>query len=1228
MRIVIDLQGAQTESRFRGIGRYTIAFVQAIIRNCGKHEIILALSSLFPDTIQPVRSAFKGLLPQENIRVWFSPGPVSERDPENQHRREVAELLREAFLESLQPDLIHICSLFEGYVDDAVTSIGRFDSQTPISVTLFDLIPLLNPDQYLKPSPLYLAYYHRKIEWLHKASCFLTISEFTKQEGLQHLAANDEYFFNVSTACEHHFQPLSLSEQDSLRLCLKYGIDRPFILYTGGSDHRKNLPRLIQAYSALPKEIRRSHQLLFAGRMPQGDINEFKQQAKSAGLMPEELCFTGYVSDEVLVQLYNLCKIHVFPSWHEGFGLPALEAMACGAPVIGANTSSLPEVIGCNDALFDPLSVPAIAKKLEQTLLDEAFRDRLRLHGLQQSKTFSWDKTAKRALSAWEQIGRAEALHHKPTISLWADIIANQERSYDRLISLVSGLLARSHKCTDLDLRCLADCLDRNEKQADAVIRTHVLPSHIRWRVEGPFDSSYSLSLVNRETARALHELGHAVVLHSTEGPGDFQPNEQFLCRNPDLAEMYRNSTSMSQASSDVVCRNLYPPRVEDMKSRLNLMHSYAWEETGMPASWVESFNSMLQGITVVSDHVRNILINNGVVVPVVVTGNGVDHWQRIAPSSKFQINARKFRFLHVSSCFPRKGADVMLRSFGQVFSSYDDVTLVIKTFRNPHNHIHLLLDKERRANPNYPDVLLLEDDLSDEELKSLYEQCDALVAPSRCEGFGLPMAEAILSGLPVITTGWSGQLDFCTPETSWLVDFSFARSDTHFKIFGSVWAEPDTDHLAKLMAELYRATEAEKLVRVSAGQKLLIERFCWKHSADKLVSAARSFSCIRDSVEPSIAWITTWNTKCGIAAYSANLIHSMPSPVAVFAARSHQLIHQDHANVKRSWELGDSDTLLELEESICESKVNTIIFQFNYGFFDLSNLSNFLIRQADLGRVVIGILHSTTDPVHAPHKRLIDLVPGMRQCHRLLVHTPQDMNNLKALGLVNNVALFPHGIQEFAPVTEAITRSGPPFIIASFGYLLPHKGLLELVDAIGMLRGQGELVELRMYNAEYPASESRSMIDEVKTAISSMGLDDSVHLHTGYLSDQECLCRLAEANLIVYPYQDTSESSSAAVRQGIASGRPVAVTHLSIFDDVKGAVYYLPGQRACDIAAGIRDIRRLIDSADPLATELSVQAEEWRKQHYFSLLGPRLYNISQAMLDTLMRDVGQALPS
>ena len=1213
MRIVIDLQGAQTESRFRGIGRYTLSFAQGVVRNRGEHEIILALSGLFPETIKPIRAAFDGLLPQENIRVWHAPGPLLEQCPDNESRREVAELLREAFLACLQPDVIHISSLFEGYVDDAVTSIGRFDRETPVSVSLYDLIPLLNPDQYLKPNPCYQQYYRRKINHLRHAACWLAISEFARQEGAAYLDVPEDWLVNVSTAIEPHFQPLVVDADIARQFHHKFDLVRPFVLYSGGSDERKNLPRLIQAYAALPSALRQSHQLLFAGKMAKGDIAQFRQVASESGLDPDELGFTGYVSEEELVLFYNLCALFVFPSWHEGFGLPALEAMACGAPVIGANTSSLPEVIGFEEALFDPMDVNSISTKMQRALTNASFQNRLREHGLQRAKLFSWDETAKRAIETWERRCQVSTQNTRSAERSWLLIRQRIESIYTQLIDGVTTQTESRVSLADDELKQLAVCIARNERQIDSFIRARPLPEKVVWRIEGPFDSSYSLALVNREMARAMSGLGHKVVLHSTEGQGDFLPNEQFLAQNPDMAEMHRLASKVAQEESDVTSRNLYPPRVADMNSPLNFFHGYAWEESAFPSEWVESFNTALQGMTVTSRHVKKIMIDNGVMVPIMVTGNGVNHWERIQPDAGIRIDGRSFRFLHVSSCFPRKGVDKMLEAYGRAFSSDDDVTLVVKTFPNPHNEIYRWLEEAKSRNTNFPDVLILEGDYTDAQLKGLYEQCHALVAPSRAEGFGLPMAEAMLSELAVIATGWSGQLDFCTPATSWLVDYRFERARTHFGLFSSVWAEPDVGHLAKIMRDVYEAPEEELTKRIGAGRELLLKNFRWAHVAQRTVDAARKWSRFVDRPEPRIGWVTTWNTRCGIATYSEHLVTSMPGQVKILAPKASEFTAKDQGNVSRCWVTGDTDTLQELNDAIEKSCIDTLVVQFNYGFFDLEILSNFLVKQIEEGRIVVVMMHATIDPVNATHKKLSILTPALARCQRILVHSPNDMNRLKIHGLIDNVALFPHGVIDFVPQTE-VKPQNAPFVIASYGFFLPHKGLLELIKAVAILRSEGLAVELRMINAEYPVPESRALIDQARHLVKRHGIEDVVSICTDFLDDEASLCRLAEANLVIFPYQDTGESASGAVRYGMASRCTVAVTPLPIFEDVWDATFHLPGCSPQDIADGIKDfVGKYRENSVNLA-KIFDMADKWRIEHRYSSVAARLFNMLSAI--------------
>lgn len=410
MRIVIDMQGAQSlGSRNRGIGRYSTALAKAIIRNRGDHEVILALNASFPKTIDPIMSEFDKLLPQKNICVWQTPDSVCHQTPANNWRRKAAELIREAFLASLQPDIIYITSLFEGLGDDSVTSIGLFTQSIPTAVTLYDLIPLINRKLYLN-KPAIEAWYENKLDHLRRADLLLAISDSSRQEGIHYLGFPIDMSVNVGTAADPQFQPIQVTSATELAVRDRYNLVHPFIMYTGGTDHRKNIEGLIRSYALLPKSFRKSHQLAIVCKVNRDVRKSLETLAKKHDLVEGEVILTGYVPEEDLILLYNLCKTFVFPSWHEGFGLPALEAMCCGAPVIGANTSSIPEVIGREDALFDPFDDTAIAEKLLHVLTDDNYRSELIRHGSEQAKKFSWDEGAKRAIVAFEKLLAKKAL--------------------------------------------------------------------------------------------------------------------------------------------------------------------------------------------------------------------------------------------------------------------------------------------------------------------------------------------------------------------------------------------------------------------------------------------------------------------------------------------------------------------------------------------------------------------------------------------------------------------------------------------------------------------------------------------------------------------------------------------------------------------------------------------------------------------------------------------------
>ena len=402
MRRVIDLQACQSSgSRTRGIGRYSLALAQAMVRRAGEHEIWLLLSGLFPDTIEPLREAFAGMLPADHIRVWHTPGPVATHDGHNTWRRRAGEIVREQVLAELRPDIIHVTSLFEGYTDDAVTNVGALPEHLPTAVTLYDLIPLVHASHYLAWPPT-RDWYYRKLNALKNADLLLAISDATRTESLAWLHLTDERVVNISSAVDERFRPQLHDAKALGEMRATYGIVRPFVMYTGGIDHRKNIEGLIRAFAALPLELRRQYQLAVVCSAQPEDRERLLKLARRAGLDADELLMTGFVPDEVLPMLYNDCSLFVFPSWHEGFGLPALEAMSCGAPVIAANTSSLPVVVGRADALFDPRDESAITASMQRALTDAEYRTSLRAHGIEQAKNFSWDASAERAIAAFE----------------------------------------------------------------------------------------------------------------------------------------------------------------------------------------------------------------------------------------------------------------------------------------------------------------------------------------------------------------------------------------------------------------------------------------------------------------------------------------------------------------------------------------------------------------------------------------------------------------------------------------------------------------------------------------------------------------------------------------------------------------------------------------------------------------------------------------------------------
>lgn len=430
MRIILDLQACQASSMHRGISRYSMALALAMARNSASHDLRIILNQDYPDSVLAIRKAFDGLLPQSHISTFAMPVPAGEVDKRNAWRLQAAERIRAHYLASLRPDIVHIASLFEGLSDNVVASVPDDDDGATArrtAVTLYDLIPLMRKDRYLA-DPNQASWYYRKLEGLKRAGLLLAISESARSEALELLGSAPDSVVNISSAVDGMFRPRALPPGERAALLARHGLTREFIMYTGGIDYRKNIEGLIEAYSMLPAALRSRYQLAVVCKVTDPDRLRLQRLAARLNLEGGDLVLTGFVPDDDLISLYNSTSLFVFPSLHEGFGLPVLEAMACGAPVIGSNCSSIPEVIGRGDAMFDPADRQAICASMVAVLESPARQAELRAYGLERARRFSWDASAQRAIEAFEETVRRSPAQRAPMVTAGSPVACTPVR--------------------------------------------------------------------------------------------------------------------------------------------------------------------------------------------------------------------------------------------------------------------------------------------------------------------------------------------------------------------------------------------------------------------------------------------------------------------------------------------------------------------------------------------------------------------------------------------------------------------------------------------------------------------------------------------------------------------------------------------------------------------------------------------------------------------------------
>jgi glycosyltransferase involved in cell wall biosynthesis len=272
-------------------------------------------------------------------------------------------------------------------------------SPCPVVVSIHDLSFEHLPETFKRRSRMQLRLTVRRSA--RNAAQVIALSEHARADLIATYNLRPEKVNVVPLAAPERFAPVR-DDNELQRVRQIYGIDRDYLLSVGSIQPRKNLRRLIEAYSLLRQQ------------QPEGKLPQLVLVGKNAWLYGETLqllkdrdlgsiVLTGYVPEADLPALYSGALCFIYPSYFEGFGLPPLEAMKCGAPVIVGNKTSLPEVVGDAALMIDPFDVSAIAAAIQKVISDSDFRSELRVKGMQRAKQFNWKETARRTLAVYEK---------------------------------------------------------------------------------------------------------------------------------------------------------------------------------------------------------------------------------------------------------------------------------------------------------------------------------------------------------------------------------------------------------------------------------------------------------------------------------------------------------------------------------------------------------------------------------------------------------------------------------------------------------------------------------------------------------------------------------------------------------------------------------------------------------------------------------------------------------
>lgn len=664
------------------------------------------------------------------------------------------------------PDPMHV---YPGYA----SPFQRFGS-TRVTATFHDIIPIRVYEGRIANWPGYLA---RLDEIIECKATMLCNSEFTRKDLLSASSLEPRRAVAVMAGFNGSTSGRTWSKPQGDALLRRLGIDKPFFLHVGAADPHKNFESSLAACQVLGKS--RSVQFVVAGKLA-NSLAAMREQVVQAGLL--DVVFTDYLEREELELLYSRAVATLFLSRYEGFGFPALEAMASGCPVIASNAASIPEIVGDAGLMHAPDDLQGIASSMVKLLDTPSLRDDLIARGKERARRFDWKEVARRTWQEWDRLltesSPQPSLPPPPARTQWISPVWDASGYGDESRAFLKHLAS-----TDLGVGVLA------------------------W---GRHSESFRKS-ANAQERKLLDSL----------------MGRELVAGRPVVLDIPAGSLGRVSDGGIHVGRTTF-------------------ETNGLPAEWVTRCNAMDElwvPCRFNQDTFSKAGVTKPILV--VPEGVDVDKFRPGLDPLPLPGTRKGTTYLSIFEWTHRKGPDLLLEAWAKSFSASDDVELLLRCYPpnqiegDPSDWIDRKIDEElarigtwrSRCAP----IVVLAKQVPDADMPRLYAAANIYLAPSRGEGWGRPHMEAMSCGLAVIATRWSGNLEFQNDDNSWLIDIDGleeidAREEFPF-YRGQKWASPSISHLIQLLRT--SATDAVGRRRLGeAARRDMVETWDWKKIA------------------------------------------------------------------------------------------------------------------------------------------------------------------------------------------------------------------------------------------------------------------------------------------------------------------------------------------------------------------------------------------------------------